>query len=178
MGNKILVILLLVFCFIAAYVYSNGDIHFGGIKPKDQKMEFGGVLPKAKEYYVKSDVDTKLKYYTKDGEPVEEPIDIGEYNVEIILNPRRKLQAKLTIEDTIAPTFVVQQLVIKKGETYTPEMFVKPGSAFDLSEPIEFMYTDDRFGYFTEIGTYNNIGIKAVDRYNNATILYATLIIN
>jgi hypothetical protein len=176
MGNKILVILLIIVCCVAAYVYSNGDIHFGGIKPKELTMEYGGVLPKAKEYYVKSDVDTTLKYY-QNGEEVKEPVEVGEYDVEVILNPRRKVQTKLKIQDTSAPTFKLIQLVIKKGTTYTPDMFVLEGSAFDLSGEIEFQYTDDKFGYYSEIGIYNNIGIKAIDKYNNALIQYTTLII-
>ena len=177
MSNKFVLILLIIILCVAAYVFSNGDIHFGGIKPKPLTIELGSELPQPTDYYKKADVDTTLIYY-ENGISIKEPTEVGDYDVEIVLTDRRILKSTLKIQDTSAPTFKLQTLVISKGETYNPAMFVMPDTAYDLSGYIEYSFTDDKFAHYTEIGTYKDIGIKATDKYKNSTILYTSLVIN
>ena len=177
MNNRVITLLLVVALCVAAYIYSDGDIHFGGIKPKALTVELGAELPQATKYYGKADVDTRIIYYS-DGITIEEPHEVGDYDVDIILANNRVLKTTLKIQDTSAPTFKVQPIVIKKGEQYDPTSFILPNSAFDLSGYIEYSFTDDKFGHYTEVGTYFDIGIKATDKYNNSTILYTTLVIS
>lgn len=177
MSNKILLILIIIILGIAAVMYSGGDIHFGGIKPIPQTIEFGMPLPNAQTYYRKADkTETQIVYYLE-GIKIEEPNFVGDYDVELYLKDGRVVKTTLTIQDTIAPSFKVQPLRIKQGDSYSPAMFVVPDSAFDLSGYIEFSFTEDRFGEYTEKGTYPDIGIKGVDKYKNAAILYTSLVI-
>ena len=176
MSNKILLLIIAIILIIAAVMYSGGDIHFGGIKPVPQVIEFGAKLPSAEDYYRKANVDTDLVFYL-DGVKIEEPTFVGDYEVELHLDNGKVVKTTLTIQDTIAPAFKLKPLRIKQGETYTPAMFVMEDSAFDLSGYIEFSFTEEKFGEYTEKGTYSDIGIKGVDKYKNAAILYTSLVI-
>ena len=177
MNNRVITILLVIGLCVAAYIYSDGDIHFGGIRPTALTIELGSELPAATKYYKKADADTRIIYYS-DGLTIEEPTEVGDYDVDIILPNNRVLKSTLKIQDTSAPSFKLQPLVIKKGERYDPTSFILPNSAYDLSGYIEYSFTDDKFGRYTEVGTYFDIGIKATDKYNNSTILYTSLVIS
>lgn len=169
-----LVSLLIIGLLVGFYFYYKNAPSDSKFKALNITIEIGESLPVSKSSYIKPGIGDSIDElaYTIDTSNV--IIDkVGDYPYTVNHNGVRK-SATISIVDITPPSLEVREVIIKEGESYTPETFI--AACHDWSGCNYGFEDNTTTNKYTSPGTYV-IYVTATDAYNNKTVKQASLVI-